>query len=91
MVYHIQTKFRDEPRSRGGLIRVREFIMKDAYSFHADYESLDAYYPRVYQAYLNIFGRCGVHTDLRWRPIRGSWAARRRTSSWSSAKPARTP
>ena len=60
MVYQIQTKFRDEPRSRGGLIRVREFIMKDGYSFHADYASLDAYYPSVYQAYLNIFNRCGV-------------------------------
>jgi|YNPNPStandDraft_1061719.scaffolds.fasta_scaffold16435_3 prolyl-tRNA synthetase len=62
MVYQIQTKFRDEPRSRGGLIRVREFTMKDAYSFHADYASLDAYYPRMYQAYLNIFERCGVET-----------------------------
>ncbi|MHB9033151.1 MAG: proline--tRNA ligase [Anaerolineae bacterium] len=62
VVYQIQTKFRDEPRSRGGLIRVREFIMKDAYSFHADLESLDAYYPRIYQAYLDIFRRCGVQT-----------------------------
>ena len=62
MVYQIQTKFRDEPRPRGGLVRVREFIMKDGYSFHADYDSLDAYYPRVYQAYLNIFNRCAVHT-----------------------------
>ncbi len=62
MVYQIQTKFRDEPRSRGGLVRVREFIMKDGYSFHPDQESLDAYYPRIYQAYLNIFRRCGVET-----------------------------
>ncbi len=60
VIYQIQTKFRDEPRSRGGLIRVREFIMKDAYSFHTDVEDLDAYYPRMYQAYLNIFARCGV-------------------------------
>lgn len=60
MVYQIQTKFRDEPRSRGGLIRVREFTMKDGYSFHADISSLDTYYPRIYQAYLNIFKRCGV-------------------------------
>jgi prolyl-tRNA synthetase len=60
MVYQMQTKFRDEPRSRGGLIRVREFIMKDGYSFHADVASLDAYYPRIYQAYINIFKRCGV-------------------------------
>jgi len=62
MVYQIQTKYRDEPRSRGGLVRVREFIMKDGYSFHPDQESLDAYYPRIYQAYLNIFRRCGVET-----------------------------
>ncbi|MBM3189662.1 MAG: proline--tRNA ligase [Chloroflexi bacterium] len=62
MVYQIQTKFRDEPRSRGGLVRVREFIMKDGYSFHPDQESLDAYYPRIYQAYLNIFRRCRVET-----------------------------
>ncbi|MHB1293488.1 MAG: proline--tRNA ligase [Anaerolineae bacterium] len=60
MVYQIQTKFRDEPRSRGGLVRVREFLMKDGYSFHADYDSLDAYYPRVYDAYVRIFARCGV-------------------------------
>lgn len=60
MVYQIQTKFRDEPRSRGGLIRVREFTMKDAYSFHANEEDLDDFYPQVYQAYLNIFRRCGL-------------------------------
>ena len=60
MTYQIQVKIRDEPRSRGGLIRVREFHMKDAYSFHTDYEDLDAFYPEVYQAYLNIFRRCGI-------------------------------
>lgn len=60
MVYHIQTKFRDEPRSRGGLVRVREFLMKDAYSVHADAASLDEYYPKMVQAYKNIFARCGV-------------------------------
>ena len=60
MIYQIQTKFRDEPRSRGGLIRVWEFTMKDAYSFHANEEDLDDYYPQVYQAYLNIFRRCGL-------------------------------
>ena len=59
-IYQIQTKFRDEPRPRGGLIRVREFTMKDGYSFHADFEDLDAYYPQVYQAYFNIFRRCGI-------------------------------
>jgi prolyl-tRNA synthetase len=60
MVYQIQTKFRDEPRSRGGLIRTREFTMKDGYSFHADQADLDAYYTRIYEAYLNIFQRCGA-------------------------------
>jgi prolyl-tRNA synthetase len=60
MTYQIQTKIRDEPRSRGGLLRVREFHMKDAYSFHADYDDLDRYYPRVYDAYLRIFQRCGL-------------------------------
>ena len=60
MLYQIQTKFRDEPRPRGGLIRVREFTMKDGYSFHANVASLDEYYPRVYQAYFNIFGRAGL-------------------------------
>lgn len=62
MVYHIQTKFRDEPRSRGGLIRVREFTMKDAYSCHASLEDIEAYYPKMYQAYVNIFTRCGLGT-----------------------------
>ena len=60
MVYQFQTKFRDEPRARGGLIRVREFTMKDGYSFHASQEDLEAYYTRVYQAYVNIFRRCGI-------------------------------
>ncbi|MFB0545756.1 MAG: proline--tRNA ligase, partial [Anaerolineae bacterium] len=62
MIYHIQTKFRDEPRSRGGLIRVREFTMKDAYSCHPDFESIEEYYPQMYQAYVNIFTRCGLET-----------------------------
>ncbi len=62
LVYHIQTKFRDEPRSRGGLVRVREFTMKDAYSAHATWNDIDAFYPHVYQAYVNIFRRCGLET-----------------------------
>jgi prolyl-tRNA synthetase len=60
MVYQIQTKFRDEPRSRGGLIRVREFTMKDAYSFHASAEDLERYYQECYRAYRRIFARCGL-------------------------------
>ncbi len=60
MIYQIQTKFRDEPRCRGGLIRVREFTMKDAYSFHTSQEDLEAYYARCYEAYNRIYARCGV-------------------------------
>ena len=60
VIYHIQTKFRDEPRPRGGLVRVREFLMKDAYSCHADEADLDAFYPRIYDAYVKIFRRCGI-------------------------------
>ena len=59
MIYQIQTKFRDEPRARGGLIRVREFTMKDAYSFHTSQADLERYYARVYDAYNRIFTRCG--------------------------------
>lgn len=60
MVYHISKKFRDEPRARGGLLRLREFIMKDAYSLDTSEEALDAFYPHMVQAYFNIFERCGV-------------------------------
>ncbi len=60
MIYQIQTKFRDEPRARGGLIRVREFTMKDAYSFHTTEEDLDAYYDVQFKAYENIFRRAGA-------------------------------
>ena len=60
MIYQIQTKFRDEPRARGGLIRVREFTMKDAYSFHTSQEDLEAYYDRCHKAYERIFRRAGA-------------------------------
>ena len=59
-VYQIQTKFRDEARPRAGLIRVREFTMKDAYSFHTDDKSLDETYDKYYEAYNNIFKRVGI-------------------------------
>ena len=59
-LYQIQTKFRDEPRPRAGLIRVREFDMKDAYSFDADQDGLDLNYDAMVQAYKNIFRRCGL-------------------------------
>ena len=60
MIYQIQTKFRDEARPRAGLIRVREFTMKDAYSFHTSQKDLDAYYERCYSAYERIFQRAGL-------------------------------
>lgn len=60
MVYQIQTKLRDEPRPRGGLIRVREFTMKDAYSLHSNYADLDRYYPIISDAYVRIFQRAGL-------------------------------
>ncbi len=60
VLYQVQTKFRDEPRPRGGLIRVREFLMKDAYSFHSTDEDLDAFYPKIRRAYEKIFRRCGL-------------------------------
>ncbi len=60
MIYHIQTKFRDEARPRGGLIRVREFTMKDAYSFHTSQEDLEEYYDKCHKAYERIFKRAGV-------------------------------
>lgn len=60
MIYHLQTKFRDEPRPRGGLIRVREFTMKDSYSLDVDEAGLDRQYRAHWQAYFNIFRRCGL-------------------------------
>ena len=60
LIYHIQTKWRDDPRPRAGLIRVREFTMKDSYSLDADWEGLDKQYRAHYQAYFNIFHLCGL-------------------------------
>ena len=64
ILYQIQTKFRDEPRPRGGLIRVREFDMKDAYSFDADDEGLDRSYQAMVRAYKRIYERCGLDTIM---------------------------
>ena len=60
LIYHIQTKWRDDPRPRAGLIRVREFTMKDSYSLDADWDGLDKQYRAHYQAYFNIYRRCGL-------------------------------
>jgi len=64
MVYQIQTKFRDEPRPRGGLIRVREFTMKDGYSFHTSEEDFNQFYERCYKAYQRIFSRAGIPENI---------------------------
>src|SRR3954464_5361167 len=61
ILYHLQTKERDEPRPRAGLLRTREFIMKDAYSFDVDVEGLDAAYEKHRVAYANVFHRCGLN------------------------------
>jgi len=59
-VYQIQTKFRNEPRAKSGLLRGKEFIMKDLYSFHDDESDLDIYYEKVKEAYFKIYERCGL-------------------------------
>ncbi|MCZ6622372.1 MAG: proline--tRNA ligase, partial [Deltaproteobacteria bacterium] len=64
-LYQIQTKFRDEVRPRFGLLRGREFIMKDAYSFHTDVEDCHREYNNMFETYKRIFTRCG----LRFRPV----------------------
>lgn len=61
-LYQIQNKFRNEMRATGGLLRVREFVMKDLYSFHVSFSDLDKYYKKAAQAYQNIFRRCGIST-----------------------------
>ncbi|MCB5207820.1 proline--tRNA ligase [Methylovorus mays] len=69
--YQIQTKFRDEIRPRFGVMRAREFVMKDAYSFHTSLESLEATYATMYQAYSNVFNRLG----LKFRAVRADTGA----------------
>ncbi|MFH1225977.1 MAG: proline--tRNA ligase [bacterium] len=63
-LYQIQNKFRNEMRASGGLLRVREFVMKDLYSFHADENDLADYYQKVIKAYQNIFHRCGLEAAI---------------------------
>lgn len=80
-LYQIQSKFRDEKRPRFGLLRGREFIMKDAYSFHASEESLEETYQNMYGAYSSIFARC----ELNVRPLlptRARWAEKTRMNLW---------
>jgi len=63
-VYQIQDKFRNEPRAKSGLLRGREFSMKDLYSFHLTEEDFNDYYERSKQAYLNVFQRCGLDSKI---------------------------
>lgn len=63
-VFQIQTKFRNEKRAKAGLLRGREFLMKDLYSFHSSQEDLAAYYEKVIEAYFNIFTRCGLRENI---------------------------
>ena len=63
-LYQFQTKFRDEPRPRFGLIRVREFIMKDAYSFDKDLDGLTVSYQKMYDAYKASFDRMGINYKI---------------------------
>ena len=70
ILYHFQTKGRDEPRPRGGLLRVREFVMKDAYSFDRDEAGLDVSFQKHARAYERIFERCGLEAS-RCRPSPG--------------------
>ena len=87
--YQIQTKFRDEPRPKGGLLRVRQFTMKDAYSFDIDAAGLDESYRKHDQTYRAIFTRCGLSFVV-VEATPAPWAAPVRRSSWSTPTPART-
>ena len=87
--YQIQTKFRDEPRPKSGLLRVRQFIMKDAYSFDIDAAGLDVSYKKHYDAYCRIFDRCG----LKYMVVEahsGAMGGSSRTNSWCARLRAKT-
>ena len=90
-LYHFQTKFRDEPRSRGGLIRVREFVMKDAYSCDLDDAGLDVSYRQAVRRLRDGSSSASGSTRSPSVPTSGSWADPGPTSSWSSTTTARTP
>ena len=81
-LYQIQTKFRGEARPKSGVLRTREFLMKDAYSFHTDKESLEAEYKNMYAAYCRILRPLRDCRTWPWRPTVGRSAATFRTSSW---------
>jgi len=87
--YQIETKFRDEPRPKAGLLRVRQFLMKDSYSFDIDAAGLDASYQKHDAAYRRIFSRCGLKF-VAVEADSGRWAAANRRSSWCIRMPAKT-
>jgi hypothetical protein len=87
--YQFQLKFRDEPRPKSGLIRVREFTMKDSYSFDLDEAGLDASFDAHRGAYERIFARLGIPGASRSRPPAGTWAAATRSSSCARQRPGR--
>ena len=94
-LYQIRTKFRDEIRPRFGLLRGREFLMKDAYSFDLDQKGLDVHYGKMDAAYRKIFERCGLEfarrpgrlgRDRRLGVARSSWSSRTRARTRSSSR-----
>jgi len=74
-LFQIQTKFRNEARAKSGILRTREFMMKDLYSFHASQEDLDDYYQKVSSAYINIFKECGIYGSDKKRITYQTWAS----------------
>jgi len=87
--YQIQAKFRDEPRPKSGLLRVRQFTMKDSYSFDLDAAGLDVSYKKHYETYCRIFDRCGLQYVV-VEAHSGAMAARSRMNSWSTPRRAKT-
>lgn len=84
--YQIQTKFRNEPRAKSGLLRGREFLMKDMYSFHSNQADLDQYYETVKQSYFKVFERCGLNSLLVEAP--GGVFTQKRTHEFQVLTPA---
>ncbi len=88
--YQIQTKFRDEPRPKSGLLRVRQFIMKDAYSFDIDEAGLDESYTQARQGLSRHLHRAAASSLSPSKRTRAPWEAQPRRSSWSTPTPAKT-
>ena len=79
--YQIQLKFRDKPRPKSGLLRVRQFTMKDSYTFDKDFDGLDVAFEKHREAYKKIYTRCGLQFVI-VEAHSGSWVARNQTNSW---------